>query len=226
MRPRLLVIALLLPLPLAAQARDSIISVSSTRTSRIAPDRASFYLIVEGTAETTADALARVDAKLKTVTDALKTFGSRVTLDPPVAYGVGPTPSNGYPPPPPSMATNVARSIIRVQMTRPEQVAHVIAAAITAGASSSSSLTFESTVADSVRRARIGEALNAARLDAEALAGSLGGRLGALVSVNATAPLGFQAPITLSFDNRFGQPSQAPDIVINSNVTVQYRIVR
>ena len=226
MRLRLLVLALLLPLELSAQARDSIISVSSTRTSRIAPDRASFYLIVEGTAETTADALARVESKLKAVTDALKTFGPRVTLDPPVAYGVGPTPPNGYPPPPLSVATNVARSIVRVQLTRPEQLAHVIAAAITAGATGSSSLTFEATAADSVRRARIGDALTAARLDAEALASSLGAHLGALVSVNASAPLGFQSPITLNFDNRFGQPSQAPDIVINANVTVQYRIVR
>ena len=124
------------------------------------------------------------------------------------------------------MATNLARSIVRVQLTRPEQLAHVIAAAITAGASSSSSLTFESTVADSVRRVRVGEALNAARLDAEALASSLGAHLGALVSVNASAPLGFQPSITLNFDNRYPQQSQAPDIVINSNVTVQYRIVR
>jgi len=225
MRTRFLVLALV-PLPLAAQARDSIIAVSSTQTMRIAPDRASFYLLVEGTAETTADALARVNTKLKAVTDALKTFGSRVSLNRPMDYGVGPAPANGYPPPS-SMATNVARSIMRVQLNRPEQLAQVIAAALAAGASGSSSLVFESTVADSVRRARIGEVLNSSRLDAEAIANSLGARLGALVSVSVNGPFGYQGPSVLSFDNRYAQPpSQPPEIVVSTNVNVSYRIVR
>jgi len=223
MRLRFLVLALV-PLPLAAQARDSIIAVSSTQTTRIAPDRASFYLLVEGTAETTADALARVNAKLKAVTDALKTFGSRVSLNTPMDYGVGPAPANGYPTP---SSTNVARSIMRVQLNSPEQLAQVIAAALAAGASGSSSLVFESTVADSVRRARIGEVLNSSRLDAEAIASSLGARLGALVSVSVNAPFGFQGPSVLSFDNRYAQPpSQPPEIVVSTNVNVSYRIVR
>jgi len=212
---------------LTAQARDSIIAVSSTQTTRIAPDRASFYLLVEGTAETAADALARVNAKLKTVTEALKTFGSRVSLNTPMDYGVGPVPASGYPTPS-SMATNVARSIMRVQLNRPEQLAQVIAAALGAGASGSSSLMFESTVADSVRRARIGDVLNSSRLDAEAIASSLGARLGALVSVSFSAPFGFQGSSMLSFDNRYPPqpPSQPPEIVVTTNVNVSYRIVR
>src|SRR4051812_8463487 len=110
---RVLLAALIfmVPLRLSAQtARDSIISVAATRTTRIVADRASFYVIVEGTAETPADALARVDAKLKTVIAALRAMGSRVTLDPPMAYGVGPTPNpNGYPGAS-SSPTNLARS--------------------------------------------------------------------------------------------------------------------
>lgn len=226
MRLRLLALALL-PLRLPAQAvRDSIVSVSASRTSRVVPDRASLYVIVEGTAETPTDAVARVDTKLKTVSEALKALGSRVTLDPPIAYGVGPNVTqNGYP----GMSTpvtNIARSVIRVQLSRPEQIANVVAAAIGAGAATSSSLTFESSVADSVRRARIGDALNVARMDAEAIASSLGARLGTLVSVSTTGGLGFQPPSTLNFDNRFGQQATAPEIVITTSVTVQYRLVR
>lgn len=91
-----------------------------------------------------------------------------------------------------------------------------------------SSFLFESSVADSVRRARIGEALTAARLEAEAVAASLGARLGSLVSVNVGGgPIGFQGPSTLMFDSRFsGQPTQVPDVQITANVTVQFQLVK
>jgi uncharacterized protein YggE len=218
----------ILPLRLSAQSpRDSIISVSASRSSRIAADRASFYVIVEGTAETPADALTRVDGKVKAVTEALKTFGSRVTLDPPMAYGVGPTPApNGYPGVA-APATHLARSVIRVQLNRADQVATVVAAAIAAGASNMSSLSFESSVADSVRRARMTEALGVARGDAQAIAHSLGLQLGALVSVNTGGgPIGFQPQPSLIFDNRFSPQAAAPEITISANATVQYRVVR
>jgi uncharacterized protein YggE len=227
MRLRFLVLAVL-PLRLPAQAgRDSMVTVTASRTSRVAPDRASFYVIVEGTAETPADAIARVDTKLKAVLDAFKPLGSRVSLDPPIAYGVGPNlPPNGYPVVV-APSTNLARSVIRVQLSRPDQIANVIAAAIGAGAAGSSSLSFESSVADSVRRARISDALSVARLDAEAIASSLGARLGTLVSVSTSGgQFGFQAQSFLNFDNRFGQQASAPDVTITTSVTVQYRLVR
>lgn len=226
MRLRFLLVAAL-PVPLVAQTpRDSIISVSATRTTRVAPDRASFYVVVEGTAETPADAIARVDVKLKAVVAALKGLGSHVRVDSPVAYGVGPSPNlNGYPATAP--ATDLARSVVRVQVDRPEQTAQVVAAAISAGAASSTSLMFESSVADSVRRARIKEALANAHTDAEEIASSLGGHLGALMSVSTTGgPFGFQSSSMLNFDTRFGQQAQAPEIVVTTNVTVQYRVVR
>jgi uncharacterized protein YggE len=224
---RFLMLCALLPLPLVAQTgRDSVISVSAVRTTKVAPDRASFYLIVEGSAETPNDAIARVDSKVQTIVAALKGFGSHVTLDPPLAYGVGANPIvngyNGMAQPP----TNLARSVIHVQMDQPGQIAKVIAAGIAAGATSSSLLTFESSVADSVRRARIGDALGSARQDAEAIAASLGAHLGALVSVNTSGGnFGFQGPSMLAFDNRYGQQAPPPEITISTNVTVQYRLV-
>ena len=225
---RFLFLAAALPWPLLAQTpRDSVVTVSALRTVRIAPDRASLYFIVEGTAETSTDATARVDSKLKAVTDALKGFGARVRLDPPISYGVGPSPNpSGYPgaasPP-----TSLARSVLHLQLDRLDQLAAVMAAAIGAGAATTSSLTFESSVADSVRRARIGEAIAAARLDAEAIAASVGARLGSLVSISTSGgPFSFQGPQNLNFDGRFGQPAQVPDIQINTNVTVQFRLVK
>lgn len=228
MRLRILALALL-PLRLPAQGvRDSVITVSASRTTKVAPDRASLYLIVEGTAETPTDAVARVDVKLKLVSEALKALGSRVALDPPIAYGVGPSPAvNGGYSGMNTPATNLARSVMRVQLNRPEQTANVVATAIGAGAATSSSLTFESSVADSVRRARIGDALNVARMDAEAIASSLGARLGTLVSVSTSGgPFGFQGPGMLNFDNRFGQQASVPEITVTTTVTVQYRLIR
>ena len=228
MRRHALLFALALPWPVLAQApRDSVVSVSATRITRIAADRASLYLIVEGTAETANDAIARVETKGKAVMEALKGFGPRVRVDPPVSYGVGPTPNtNGYPGAA-SAPTNIARSVVRVQLDRLDQVASVVAAAIGAGAATSSSLTFESSVADSLRRSRITEVIGAARLDAETVAASMGARLGTLVSVTiAGNPFGFQGTPSLTFDNRFGQQNQVPEVQITTTATVQFRLAR
>lgn len=219
------------PVSLAAQvqvSRDSVVTASASRVTRVPPDRVSFYLVVEGTAETPADAVARVDSKVKAVQEALKGFGSRVKVDQPVAYGVGPSPNLSGFPGATNPGTNLARSVIHVQLDRPEQTAQVVAAAIGAGASSSSSLSFEASAADSVRRTRITEVLGVARRDAETIAESLGGRLGGLVSVTTggSGVGGFPMSSMLNFDIRFGQQSQTPDVAVTTTVTVQYRIVR
>ena len=227
MRLRLLVLTLI-PFTAHAQiSRDSVITVTASRTSRILPDRASMFIVVEGTAETASDAVLRVETKLKSVGDALKGFGSRVDVDRPIAYSVGPTPPpTGYPIAQ-TPATNVARSLIRVTTARLDQLSSITAAALGAGASSGSSLTFESSVADSVRRARIAEVLSAAKGDAEALAQALGGRLGAVMDVSTNASPSFNQPSFLYFDQRFGGgQSTAPEVVITTAVTVRYKLLR
>lgn len=219
-----------LPVTLEAQAvlvRDSVITVTASRTTRVAADRASLYVTLEGTAETATDAVARVETKIKGVTEALKALGPRVAFDPPIAYTVGPTPApNGYPGLA-SPASNLARTIIKVHVTRVEQLAHVMASALGAGAVGTSMVTFEVSAADSIRRARIAEALVVARLDAEVIAASLGGRLGALVDVSTNSgPAANPQSPALSFDTRFGQQAMSPEVAITTNVTVRYRLLR
>jgi len=228
MRLRILALALI-PFSAHAQvARDSIIAVTASRTSRLVPDRASLFVIVEGTAETAADAVARVDTKLKGVTDALRGFATRADVDRPISYSVGPTTNPiGYPVVQ-GAGTNTARAVIRVSTTRTDQISGLVAAALGSGAVNSSSLTFESSVADSVRRTRIAEVLNAAKGDAEALAQALGGHLGAVVDVstNGGGPT-FNQPTYIVFDNRFnGGQSSAPEVIITTSVTVRYRLLR
>lgn len=226
MRLRYLLLAAL-PLSLPAQTvRDSVITVTATRTVRIAADRASLYLTLEGTAETAADAVARVDTKVKSVIEALKTFGARVASDPPIAYTVGAPPAPIGFPGVASPASNLARTVIRVHVTGVDRLAHIIAAALGAGAVSTSSLSFEATTGDSVRRMRTSEALAAARLDAEAIATALGGHVGALVDVSTTSGSNFQQPAVLSFDSRFGQQAMAPEVTVTTNVTIRFRLTR
>src|SRR5687767_15014873 len=94
-----LVALALLPAVAEAQAiRDSTISVSATKITRLAPDRASMYVLVEGAAETPADAVARVETKLKAVSEAIKGLGSRAEADRAITYSVGPAAQpNMYP---------------------------------------------------------------------------------------------------------------------------------
>lgn len=224
---RTLFALLFLPSVAQAQIRDSVIAATATKTARILPDRASMYIIVEGTAETAPDAVARVDGKVKAVTDALKTLGSRVEVDRPVGYTLAVAPRDQNYPGGPMGTSFVSRSVIRVQSTRTDQIASIVAAAIGAGASSMSSLTFESSVTDSVKRARIAEGIAAARLDAETIAAALGGKVGALIDVSSSGSFGFQGPSQLIFDSRYGGgQAPAPELMINVTVTVHYRLIR
>jgi uncharacterized protein YggE len=227
MRLGVVVIALFPVVAHAQAVRDSTISVSATKVTRIAPDRAAMYVLVEGSAETPADAVARAETKLKAVSDALKGLGSRVESDNAITYSVGPAAQPNVYPPPSGTLPNVSRAVMRVRMNRVDQVAHVAATALGAGASGVSTITFESTVADSVRRSRMTEVLAVARADAQALATALEGNLGGLVDVSSTAGnIGFAGPTMLSFEPRFMQPPQVPEVVITTSVNVRYRLVR
>jgi uncharacterized protein len=204
------------------------IVVTATRTTRIAPDRVTLYVTVEGTGETPAEAAQRGAQRLQAVTAALQPFNGRDAIIS-VPYGVSPAPNiNGFPG---SSSQNsfLARYVLRVQPGRVDQVTPLAVAAIAAGASSASPPTFEATGADSARRQRYGEALTQARRDAETLASALGGRLGAVIEVSSNiGPPSF--PSSTGYVNfisgfEFRGPVQPPDVVVTATVTVRYRFI-
>ena len=206
---------------------DTAVTVNATRVSRIMADRFSAYVAVEGTAETPVDAMTRLQTKLKTVSDAIQSLTPRIVADPPVSYGVmiasGPT---GYPGAP-AGTSYIARAVIRVQGARLEQLMQLQSAALVAGATTTSGVMFESSVADSVRRSRIPEAVAAARADAEALAAAQGFRLGSIIDMNTSAFSQQNQTAFISFDSRYtGQQSPPPEITINTSVTVRFRLIR
>ncbi len=219
--------AVLLPQSLHAQVRDSVITTSASRVVRVSPDRASLYLVIDGTAETAADAIARLDVKLTAVGDAARKFASRVSVERPLPMGVSfANPQSGYPQVP-GQSAHVARAIMRVQVGQLDQLSPFIAAMLAAGASSVTGLTFELTAADSVRRARAADALQAATGDATALVAAMGGRLGALLDVSMSSNSPFFQPPQINLDPRYNiSQGIAPEVQVQASVTVRYRIVR
>src|SRR5947207_6206358 len=223
MRYSLLSALLLIPMVSFSQATvrvedDGIprVMASATKIARIAPDRVTFYAIVEGGAESAPEAAQRAERKSQAINDAVKQLGSRAEVLSTMPFGVMPSLNfNGYPG---QTTTNpfVARYVMRVQSTRVDQLMGVSSALIAAGASSISPPQFEASASDSVRRAKFMEAIAQARADAEALASGMGMRLGSLIEVSATAPVQLQG-----FNNQFinlGRgfdtgPSQPPEVI-------------
>jgi uncharacterized protein YggE len=224
-RPFLLLLAALVPLSLQAQATDSVISVNGSRTTQLVPDRASMFVLIEGTAETATDANARLETKLRALQEALRAFASRVESDPPISYGANVANNPNYPVPP--TPTYASRSVMRVRINRIDQMHTIIAALVTAGAHSVTSIAFESSVVDSVRRARVPEVIAVARAEAELLAAGLGGRIGKLISANLSGNASYPTynnPM-VSFDNRYsGNQLTVPALAITTTVTLSYRL--
>lgn len=225
---RLLVAAVaVLPSLLSAQAtRDSIVAVTVVRQARLEPDRASFFAIVEGTAEAPADAAARVTTKARAVFDALKGAGGAAEIAAPLVFSVAPTSNRTGYPTSSSTPSFTARAVVRVAHARPQNAATLMATALGAGASNISFVTYDATAADSVRRVKGAEALAAAERDAAALATTLGGRLGPMIDVTATPNPGMLQRNVLSIDYGIGQELMTPDVPVAATLTVRYRLVR
>lgn len=234
---RLTLVAVLFLIPTTAHAQgarldtsdgEPRIVVTTTRTARVTPDRATVYILVEGTGETPPDAAQRASQKLQAVTTAIRQGGIAIEGASAVPYGVTNAPNlNGYPGAA-NQTSYIARFAIRVQLTKLDQIVALTATAIAAGAGSAAAPVFEASAVDSARRARIAEALALARQDAEALASSLGGRLGPLIEASSSGTLGqnFGSPY-ISFANRhdMGGQTQAPDVQVTASVTVRYRFL-
>jgi uncharacterized protein YggE len=222
-----LLLAVLIPLAVPAQTpRDSVLAVNTMRSVRLTPDRATLFLAVDGTAETSQDALARGNAKMTAVLAALRAMGPTVEVGRPSIYALGPTSTRGYPMPPQSTPTITARLTVRVHVNDLGNLSRVLAAAHDAGPASISSLSYEATASDSVRRANLAAAVEESRLDAEALARALGGRITGMVDATITTNdrAGF-GPTMLAFEGNFNQAA-APEVLLSMNLSVRFRFAR
>lgn len=218
---------LLFPALLAAQTtRDSVVTASATRTARLPADRASLLVSVEGTAETAREAVARAEAKAVTVSEALRRVSAGSDVGRPMAFSVAPTPSmRSFPSPIPGPSFT-AKIAIRLVIANLGQLPTLLATALDAGAATTSTAMFETSVADSVRRKLAADALTAARLDVQALATGLGGQLGALVDAGTSVPFGNTVSSMFFPVESFSQQTAAPEVTITVTANVRYRLVK
>lgn len=231
LRPTLALTLLAAPLALGAQAPFATdttprINVNVTRSARVIPDRVSFYVTIEGSAETPADAVRRVQQKLEAV---LAAVGPRVESHTVLPYGVVPAPNTGGFPQQAAVLPFVARYAVKLTPRRVGDMQELASSAIGAGALGTAGLQYEFSSPDSVRRELIASAIRQGEREADAVAASLGGRRGALVSVSVgSAPTFGPQSSTLSFSTRFdmGGQVQSPESQVTSNVNLTYRLLR
>jgi uncharacterized protein len=169
-------------------ARDATPEVETVGSAlrRVAPDRATVHLTVQSKAPSASAAATLNGRTVQAVLDTLKRAGldsSVVTA----SYSVGPNYEPGPGRVEPIRSGYLANTVLRVRLTRLDQVGRVIDAGLAKGATGVESLWFESSTAEESRRAALADAAAAARRDAEALATAMGGTLGKLIAVT-TAP--------------------------------------
>ena len=191
------------------QAPDSVpprVSATGQVTVRLVPTRAVIYLLVEATAPTSAEAMARGALSSASVIDTLRRIGGAedVSL---VEYGVTPTATYGSPGAgPPNTFTS--RAAVRFT-TSLANVQALTAAAYARGASGSAPPQFQHEELNAAIARALEEASAMARTRAEAVARGLGGRLGALAGISAgyyggenSGPPGFPPPQSYDYQSR------------------------
>jgi uncharacterized protein YggE len=214
--------------PAQTSARDAVPDVETVGTAlrRLAPDRATVHLTVQ-TKAATAGAAANTNTRaVQAVLDTLR----RIGLDSAVAtasYHVGPNYEHGMAREQPVRSGYIANTVLRVRLSRLDQVGRVIDAGLAKGATGVEGLWFESSTAEEARREALADAAAAARRDAEALARSLGGSLGPLLSVT-TAPSNDPRRINVSMGEvgmiRSTQITPT-EIVISAGVVTRWQFI-
>ena len=201
-----------------------------TGERRVAPDRASINLLVESKAAEAAAAAAANARSVQAVRDTLRRLGldSAATT---ASYTVGPD----YEPPRPVRDEGprrvgyVARTLIRVQLGRIDQVGRVIDAGLATGATGVQGVFFEASTAPAARREALASAAAAARQDAETLARALGGTLGPLLSTSTASGLDpRRANVMARMDTVSAQYSTQvtpTEIVVTAGVVTKWRFI-
>ena len=192
---------------------------------RVPPDRASVMLLVESKAGGAAIAAAANAKTVAAVRDTLRKLGLD-SASSTAHYNVGPDFEPGDREGPRRIGY-AARTVVRVDLTRLDQVGRVIDAGLAKGATGVEGVHFEASTAEDARRAALADAAQAARKDAEALARSLGGGLGPLLSASTAGgmdPRRMNVMMRMSYAGR-GTEVTPTELVITAGVVTRWRFV-
>lgn len=217
-------------LMLQADTSRSVISATGQARQNMTPDRATLMIMIDAQAMSADESATRLTTIERAVTDTLRRLGLAGGAVQTFNSGVVPYRQQGIPSSMMGGPTFSGRSVIRVELSRVDQIGAVTSAALAKGAAYITPAVFTSTGADSVRRVLLPRALDAARHDAEALAAAAGGRLGRLIEVTApNAPSNFLSEQnqqvyfnSVYFDNG---PRPAPTSTVSVSVTGRWVLV-
>lgn len=201
----------------AQVSADSIITTSARAEWHLVPDRVTFYVMIDATGVTGSDAIAKSGSRALLVRQAVAglRLPVRVVAEEPIFMAVITMPERSATP-----TSFVARFAMRVHVQGVDSLAKVFAAAFDAGGTVST-ISYESWSADSVRHAALPGLIATAKGDAEAIARSLGGRLGPLVEVHVLTD-----PIHRDYRHSEDRPKPKPEVSVPLGVTLRYRLVR
>jgi uncharacterized protein YggE len=168
----------------APSAKEPELTTSGRGETRLAPDYAYVTIGVTNPAQNAVDAAAENARRFESILGALHSFGlndrqlltSRYNLTQNFEY-----PKNGQPKP----SGFVARSTIRAEVHRLEDLGKIIDASIASGATEVTGVQFLASNTDEARRTAMTEAVKQARADADAMARAAGGSLGRLIALNS-----------------------------------------
>jgi uncharacterized protein len=180
-------------------AKEPELTTSGRGETRLAPDYAYVTIGVTNPAQNAADAASENARRFESIVGVLRSFGltdrqlltSRYNLTQNFEY-----PKNGQPKP----SGFVARSTIRAEVHRLEDLGKIIDASIASGATEVSGVQFLASNTDDARRTAMTEAVRQARADADAMARAAGGSLGRLIALNSG---GISQPIYNAVGNVF-----------------------
>jgi uncharacterized protein len=172
------------PASSAGVAMPPQIAVSGVGEVRVAPDRAIVNVGVYSRASTAAAAARENARKQGAIIDSLRAVGIPREQISTTQFNVSPEmrsiPQSGRT----EITGYSVSNVVRVEVRQLDQVAAVIDAALAKGANQINSLDFIVFNADEPRRRALAQAIERARLDAEAMARAAGGSLGTLLEMS------------------------------------------
>jgi uncharacterized protein YggE len=195
---------------------------------RVPPDRATVTLVVVSQAPSAGVAASNNARAVAAVRDTLRKLGLENATSI-ASYNVGPDYEMVPRSETPRRAGYVARSAVRVQLSQLDQVGRVIDAGLARGATGVEGVFFEASTAEEARRAAMAEAAASARRDAEALARSLGGTVGPLLSVSTAGAMDarrMNVAMRMGYGGGAGNTVVTPnEIVVAAGVVTRWRFV-
>ena len=239
---KLAVIALALAAPLAAQvprpgggsemkdAESPILTVSGSGQARVAPDQATVRLGVLAQGATAREAQIQVNHSAQAVLDAIRKAAIPAERIQTTGLSLNPQYADARPGQGPRITGYQASNTVTVLVEDLSKVGPVIDAGLTSGANTLDGVEFGLRKDEAARAAALTDAVQSARVKAEALARALRVRLVEIVEVAeggvsiSPPPSPFRGRSAMAAEAMVATPVSAGEVGVEASVTIRWRI--